>query len=127
MKALYFIAESDLKYGVEEYLQYGQNLGKWLMFRLNSGDFVIQEEGKARRRIKGTPKGTADFEVIRRIPGSMHCRIIFLETKSTDGQQRPEQVEFEQRAREQGAEYYLVRSLDELFSLLPMEEPCPKE
>ncbi len=115
------IAESELKYGVDEYLQYGQNMGKWLFFRLNSGDFIIQEEGKARRRIKGVPIGTADFEVFRRIPGHLACRVIFLETKSTDGQQQPEQIEFEQKAKQQGAEYYIVRSLGELFEILPME------
>lgn len=115
------IAEADLKYGAEEYLQYGSNLRKWIFFRLNSGDFFIQEKGKARRRIKGTPKGTADFEVIRHVPGTMRCRIIFLETKSSDGRQRPEQIEFQKRAEAEGAEYYLVKDLDELMSIVPMD------
>ncbi len=122
MKQLTKIAESDLKYGVDDYLQYGINLGKWYAFRLNSGDFIVGEEGKSRRRVKGTPKGTADFEVFRRIPNSKACRVIFIETKSPDGRQRPEQVEFERKARAQGAEYYLIRDLDELIKILPMKE-----
>lgn len=112
-------AEADLKYGVEEYLQIGKNKGRWLFFRLNSGEFFIGE-GERKRRIIGTPKGTADFEVIMRIEGAMLCRTIFLETKSTDGKQRAEQVEFERSARDQGAEYYVIRDLNELFELLPI-------
>ena len=58
MKNRISIAESDLKYGVDEYLQYGKNAGRWLFFRLNAGDFIIQQ-GNSRRRIKGVPIGTA--------------------------------------------------------------------
>ena len=56
--------ESELKLSVEQYLQYGQNQGKWMFLRLNSGDFK-EVRGETRRRIKGCPKGTADFIIIK--------------------------------------------------------------
>lgn len=109
-----------LKRLVENYLQYGTNLQKWLFFRLNSGDFIVVQ-GKSRRRIKGMPKGTADFVVFRRIPKKKACRTIFLETKSVHGHQTSEQREFEHEATEQGAEYYLIQDFAEVERLLPYE------
>ncbi len=57
-------SEAQLKKTVEDYLQYGANQGQWVFLRLNSGDF-IETRGETRRRIKGCPKGTADFLVIQ--------------------------------------------------------------
>ncbi len=116
------IAESEIKRGVDDYLQYGQNLGYWIFFRLNSGSFIIREEGKRPRRIEGTPPGTPDFEVIQRIQGTQYCRVTFLEIKSTDGKQTPMQIDFENLARGQGNEYYLIRDLGRLVEILPYRE-----
>ena len=46
------MSEADLKRTVEDYLQIGQNQGKWIFLRLNAGDF-IEVRGNTRRRIKG--------------------------------------------------------------------------
>ena len=56
--------EKDLKRTVEDYLQYQQNQGKLVYLRLNAGDF-IEVRGETRRRVKGCPKGTADFLVLQ--------------------------------------------------------------
>ena len=57
--------EADLKKTVIDLLQYKQNLGELVFFRLNSGDF-IEVRGDTRRRIKGCMKGCADILVLRK-------------------------------------------------------------
>lgn len=111
--------EADLKLAVTDYLQYAQNQGKLVYLRLNAGDF-IEVRGDTRRRVKGCPKGTADLMVIKR--GYYECvtilRAIFLELKSAKGKQTKEQAEFQQMIEEQGAEYYIIRSIERLQEVL---------
>ena len=113
------ITEADLKRGVEDYLSIGQNQGKWIYLRLNSGDF-IEVRGQTRRRIRGCPKGTADFVVMKscfenKNPWMPQTIVIFLELKSTKGKQTQEQRDFQKMAEAQGCEYYVIRSIDELI------------
>ena len=117
-----------------KYLDIGQNQGKWVYLRLNSGDF-IEVRGKTRRRIKGCPKGTADFEVLRLAtfqfshairPGEdafttawfTYCKAVFLELKSTKGKQTKEQKDFQGMVEKQECQYFIIRSLDELIKVL---------
>lgn len=110
--------EGELKLAIEEYLQYGQNQGKWMFLRLNAGDF-IEVRGNTRRRIKGCPKGTADFFVLT----SFQCglwipRPMFLELKSHTGKQTKEQKEFQEMVTVHCAGYYIIRSVEELMEIL---------
>lgn len=128
------ITEADLKRGVEDYLNIGQNQGKWVYLRLNSGDF-IEVRGNTRRRIKGCPKGTADFVVmgkrtfqfsyaIRPAEDNFttawlpYCQVTFLELKSTKGRQTQEQRDFQEMVGKQECQYHIIRSLDELIKVL---------
>ncbi len=126
------LTEADVKRGVEEYLQYQQNLGKLWFCRLNAGDF-IEVRGETRRRIKGAPKGTADFIVIQYGTIQMYYKAIsrwepwpvafvtFIECKSTKGKQSPEQLEFEVMIARHNCRYYIVRSVDDLITALGRE------
>ena len=115
--------EGSLKSAVDDYLQVRKNQGKLVFLRLNAGDF-IEARGKTRRRIKGCPKGTADFEVIKGwdstedIAKLCEPRVIFLELKGSKAKQTKEQKEFEQSIMKFGCEYHVVRSLEDLQKVI---------
>ena len=125
------ISEADLKRTIEDYLQLGQNQGRWVFLRLNAGDFIVQTHNHfggrwgmaSRRRIKGCPRGTADLEVIKgrfMEDGKRFGRplIYFLELKSSKGKQTKEQQEFQKLVEMQGCSYFIIRSLEELVELI---------
>lgn len=103
--------EKDLKRAVDDILQLYQNMGKLLFLRLNSGDF-IEVRGETRRRVRGCPKGTSDYYVLKD-GGS-----IFLELKGESGRVSAEQKEFAQKVYSQGGDYRIIRNLDELETAL---------
>jgi len=110
--------ESELKYAVEEYLQYGMNQGKWYFDRLNAGS-VLVKRGEKVYRIELCREGTADFLVLTMFQcGLWIPRIIFLELKSEKGKQRPEQGAFQKLVEAQGASYFVIRSIEELEQAL---------
>lgn len=102
------ITEAQIKRACEEYLEYGQNLGKWMWLRLNSGHAFMPGGSKAFYKIKLCPKGTADILVIR------DGQPIFLEIKSLAGKISKEQLDFERLAIRNGASYRVIKSLEEL-------------
>ena len=116
--------EKDLKLAVSQYLEYGTNLGRWYADRLNSGE-VIVVAGQSRSRIKLCREGTADFIVIRKDPIAIKMiafpQVIFLELKGDKGKQRPEQGAFQKLVEAQGAEYHIVRSVEEVAEILGEE------
>ena len=111
--------EADLKKTVIDLLQYKQNLGELVFFRLNSGDF-IEVRGDTRRRIKGCMKGCADILVLRKnkYADIVYPKVLFLELKSEKGKQTLEQKEFQQLVTGDGISYYIIRSIEEVESLL---------
>ncbi len=112
--------EADLKLAVEDYLTYKQNAGELMFLRLNAGDF-IEVRGSTRRRVKGCPAGTADFEVIKGDIDTMlrpRCKVIFLELKSEKGKTTEAQDEFADLVRKQGANYFVIRDVEELCEKL---------
>lgn len=116
------IREADVKRAVDDFLQYGQNQGKWVYLRLNSGDF-IDVRGGTRRRIKGCQKGTADFLVLTNNGrfdawNKFYCIPIFIEVKSPTGRQSKDQIVFQALVEAQGAEYHIIRSVEELQKVL---------
>jgi hypothetical protein len=58
-----------------------------------------------------TPKGLPDIMLIR-----SGC-FVGLEVKADKGRQSQEQKEFERRVKEEGGEYYLVRSVEDVQAL----------
>ena len=121
--------EGELKLTVDQYLRFGENMGKWMYLRLNAGDF-IEVRGKTRRRIKGCPEGTADFVVIRKdtiqaYPTHMCVeapQVIFLELKSAKGRTSPAQGAFAILVENQGASYHIIRSIEGLMDLLEVKD-----
>lgn len=106
--------ERDLKRAVSDYLQYKTNLGELYADQLFTGE-AIEVRGKTRRKIQGCKKGTADFFVLTMFQcGLWVPRITFLELKVKKGKQTPEQIDFQEVVQEQGAEYYVIRSIEEL-------------
>lgn len=127
------LSEAEVKSGVEDYLQIAVNQGKLWFCRLNAGDF-IEVRGETRRRVKGAPKGTADFIVIQggevQMVHTLHMEIhrthpvafvTFIECKSSKGKIRKEQVEFEEQITKLHCRYVIVRNVDELVEALERE------
>ena len=112
--------ERDLKKGVEDYLQLQMNLGKLIYLRLNAGSFILTDKnGKFRRRVIGAKKGTADFIVTTSYdPDKPSCLVYFLELKSSKGKTTEAQDKFAELVREQGAEYFVIRSIERLTEVL---------
>ena len=102
--------EGSLKSAVEGYLTILQNQGKLIFLRLNAGGIVI--EGEKRRYFQGAKPGTADLEVI------MGGKTIFLELKNKKGELSLAQKAFRDAVRAQGAEFYIVKSLDDLIVVI---------
>ena len=116
--------EKDLAKVVEDYLQLGENQDKWTWDRLNSGAAFV--EG---RKIRSCRAGTADYMVWKSFTTShgsvggykiirRHCILTFIELKGDKGKQRPSQKEFQARAEKHGAEYFIVKSLEQLQEIL---------
>ena len=115
--------EKDLKLAVSEYLEYGTNQGKFYADRLNSGEVIVMA-GQNRRRVKLCREGTADFMVIRarryfrNMPLVITPQVIFLELKGEKGKTSPAQNAFKLLVEAQGAEYEVLRSIEELEEVL---------
>ena len=111
--------EAELKKAVADYLTLGMNQGKWYFDRLNSGRTLAVYNG-AQRMINMCRPGTADFMVFAknglRIEGCPH--LLFLELKGDKGRQSAEQKDFANQVERHGAEYHLIKSLDELMMIL---------
>ncbi len=118
--------ESELQRTVRDYLQIGMNQGKWYFDRLNSGSVLVKAGAKV-YKVQLCREGTADFMVVcwgdNRCPKcgcgfTQNTQVIYLELKGTKGKQRPEQKEFQELVEGQGAEYFIIRSLEDLQEIL---------
>lgn len=115
--------EADIKRAITDYLQYGENQGRWVFFRLNAGRFFISD-GVSKRMVMGAKKGTADFLVIQAGRLNAHAydfpiaSPVFIEVKSPTGRQSKDQIIFQSLIEAQGAEYHLIRSVEELQRVL---------
>ncbi|MEN8493553.1 hypothetical protein ABFB50_01005 [Dehalococcoides sp. THU3] len=118
------LTEAQLKASVDQYLQYGMNMGLWYSDRLNSGNYYVSAgENRRGRLILGCRNGTADYMVLqRRTNGTVsYCQVIFLELKGHKTPIRKEQKEFANRMAELGAEYHIIRSMEEVEQIIPVE------
>ena len=112
------LREKDLQKAVADYLQYAQNQGKLYYTRLNSGSAFVKRGNKF-YKIQLCEEGTADFFVLTSSQSGLSIpRIIFLELKAGKRKQELEQKEFQRLIENFGAEYCLVRSIEELQKIL---------
>ena len=128
------LSEADLQRSVADFLQYQQNLGKLWFTRLNSGRAFVKK-GDKYYAIQLCEIGTADFMVLvgktfqfshtirptedaETTAWFPYCKIMFFELKSSKGRTSKAQDEFAELVRKQGAEYFVVKSLEELEDIL---------
>ena len=112
--------EADLKRTVKDYLTYGENQGKWWFEQLNSGSAFVGTPQHP-RKIKLCREGTADFIVLKGDIDTMlrpRCRVVFLELKSEKGRWSPEQRAFKIIVENQGASYFIIKSIEQLMEIL---------
>lgn len=86
-------------------------LGKLMFWRSNNTPVFDKTHGAFRALPKHTMKGIPDIIVIK------DGYFIGLEVKKKGGYQSPDQKEFERLCKENGAEYHVVRSIDEVAEL----------
>jgi len=115
------VRESDLKLAVSQYLEYLTNQGKLYADRLNSGA-IYEKRGDRTYGVMLCREGTADFMVIRKDPIAIKTiafpQVIFLELKGDKGKTSPAQNAFKILVEEQGAEYKVIRSIEDLEKAL---------
>lgn len=123
--------EKDLKLAVSQYLEYLTNQGKIYADRLNSGAVYVKRGAKT-YRVELCREGTADFMVIKKARQFIrwidactyekevlvYCRVIFLELKGDKGKTSPSQNAFKILVEKQGAEYFVIRSVEEVMEIL---------
>ena len=127
------LSEGDVKKAVADWLQYQENLGNLISFRLNAGSFILTgPDGSFRRRVQGAKAGTADYLVIQsgtvqaqylgQLRGEPHriCFATFIEIKSTKGKTTKEQDEFAEKVKKFNCRYYIVKSVTELQEILKL-------
>ena len=113
--------ESSLVKAIRQYLQYRENSGLLMFQRNNTGALINrwQKKGKfgnmidRKSLITYGKVGSSDFYV-----WFATGKMIFIECKSDSGDQSDEQVEFMNKARKLGFEYYLVSSTDEFLNVM---------
>jgi len=115
------MSESDILRGCQELLDYLRNQGKLFYCRMNSG-MALMGSGKKKYAVKLSPEGTADLLIIRwwypqGAPNKGETIVTWIETKDEKGVQSEAQKLFEQEVKEQGCQYYIVRSLDEMIAI----------
>lgn len=114
--------ESNIQSVIIDYLILEQALGNLFFQRTNNAPVFDNERGIYRAMAKGQKKGFPDIFVMK------DGRAIFLEVKTGKGRQSQHQVEMQAMLEAQGAEYYVVRSLDYVKAALEKQAPPkPKE
>ncbi|WP_373077246.1 VRR-NUC domain-containing protein [Fusobacterium varium] len=104
--------ESDIQSQIISYLQTLEKQGKLFFQRINN-IAIYDPVGKRWRALaKGTKKGFPDILVLK------DSRCIGLEVKTSKGKQSKEQEEMENLMKEHGADYYVVRSLEEVQQII---------
>ena len=100
--------ESLLQSSIETYLAYQENLGKLVYQKNNSGALKTQHGSFIRFGKKGSP----DFYVF------LKGKVIALEVKNETGRQNQNQKDFQIKFENLAHAYKIVRSIDEVESLL---------
>lgn len=123
------LTEAQVKKAVEQYLIIGRNQGRWIFLRNQCGSLLVPR-GPVLNKIQFCEAGTADYVVLQGFSKAwmaantkagaifVGTHVTFLEIKSTIGKQKPEQVEFEKKAKQQNCRYFVIRDAGQLESIL---------
>lgn len=104
--------ETDYQRLIIDYLTVLEKQNK-LWFQRTNNTAIYDPVGKKFRSLsKGQKKGFPDIIVF------MNGKTIGLEIKTPTGRQSAEQKIMEQKMKEQGAEYYVVKSLEEVKQII---------
>ena len=115
------ILESAIAGQISKYLDLKRDAGVLTWDRQNAGSIP------RKRNLRLCRPGTADFIVLQgyrvitidpREEDYLYCRVIYLEVKTPVGIQSDDQKKFQADVEAQGAEYYIVRSLEEVVEIV---------
>ena len=106
--------ESEIQSEIINYLQILENQGKLFFHRMNNIPAVNKVNGvtKFRRLPPGAKRGVPDIIIVKA------GRFIGIEVKTKTGTQSTYQKEIEKSLKKHGGEYYIVRSLADVQSIL---------
>lgn len=104
--------EGDLQTAICEYLErkkyfFWRNNNVPMVYKTASGEMRFRKMGKY------AMKGIPDIFIVT--DGGF---MIFLEIKAPKKYQSPEQKEFQRRCEEVGAEYYVIKNIDQVLEIL---------
>ena len=99
------MSESDILRAICDYLE----IKHYFFWRANNTPVFDAKRGQFRAFPKYAIKGLPDIQIIT--DGGFS---VFLEVKQKGKYQSKDQKEFEKRCKEVGAEYHVVRSLDDM-------------
>lgn len=104
--------ETEIQSSIIDYLQLLEKQGKLFLHRVNNMG-VYDPKVKAYRVFpKGSKKGFPDIIIIK------NGLLIGLEVKTGQGKQSVNQIEMEKEFKKHGADYYVVRSLNEVIEIV---------
>lgn len=101
--------EKDIQSAICQYLF---DIKHYFGWRQNNTPIYDATRKTFRAMPKYSLKGVADIIVIK------NGTAIFLEVKRPKGKQSDEQVDFENMAKKNGAQYYVVTSIDDVIKIL---------
>lgn len=104
--------ETQIQSSIINYLEILENMGKLTFQRVNNTPIFDPGKQRFRSMAKGTKKGFPDILVL------MNGRTIGFEVKTATGKQSKEQKNIENKFKQHGQEYFVVRSLDEVTKIL---------
>lgn len=106
------LGEMTIQSSILDHLLLQQVLGKLFVQRINNTPIYDQERGTYRAMPKGAHKGFPDIFVLK------NSQAYFIEVKSGKGRQSKAQKEVEGVLVANGAEYYIVRTLEFVMKIL---------
>lgn len=112
--------ETQIQTAIIYLLSFYENQGKLFFNRMNNIPAPIKDRvtGKTlgyRKLSMGAKRGIPDIWVI------INGKTIGLEVKAPKGTQQKEQKDIEERFKKNGAEYYIVRSVEEVRKILDLK------
>ena len=104
--------ETQIQSSIIDYLRILENKGKIFFQRVNNTPVYDPIGKKFRSMAKGTKKGFPDILVL------MNGRTIGFEVKTAVGKQSKEQKDIENKFKQHGQEYFVVRTVEEVICIL---------
>lgn len=104
--------EAEVQRSIVEYLDFYAEKGLLFYQRTNTTGIYDKTKDIFRKLPKGVHAGFPDIFILCK------GRAIFVECKSSTGDQSVDQAVIQEKIEKQGGEYYIVRTLDYLIKLL---------